>query len=228
MKNWILYSILLMVFAMSSTANAGLLTYEFGGVVSNVIDVDSSGLVNTTGIDTTTTFTGTLVYDTAAADQGGPPGTRSYDAGVLNVVFDTGTMTYAAGADESIIQITDNNSLFRDSYAQSVSQFISPSAFTELPLVPGAVLWSMQLRLTDTSQTLYSDASLPTSLALSEYDIATVSFLAGKDTFTGADYEIIGDLTSLTLTTPVPEPSALGLLGVGLLGLGLARRKKRA
>lgn len=55
--------------------------------------------------------------------------------------------------------------------------------------------------------------------------ILSIAFFTG----TGGDFVGIDDIRYGTAgTTPVPEPATLSLLGVGLLGFGLMRRRRRA
>jgi len=72
----------------------------------------------------------------------------------------------------------------------------------------------------------YTGSYLNSSLStLGSANFDTVGFLAGGSTFTSASASDSVTLSDLQVTyTPVPEPTTLGLLSLGVLGLMLRRR----
>ena len=86
---------------------------------------------------------------------------------------------------------------------------------------------SLNVRLWDTSATVFADTSLPTSLDLNDFDVRDME-IVGLDENGVELYRIFGPITSCTV---IPAPSTLvGLISMGIMvALGWVwRRRKRA
>ena len=82
----------------------------------------------------------------------------------------------------------------------------------------------IDLRLGDSSGSVFSDTSLPLNLSLNDFDIRTLILRSGQPN--DIKYQIDGEITALSVSA-VPIPAAVWLFGSGIIGLiGVARRKK--
>ena len=103
-------------------------------------------------------------------------------------------------------------------YSQLVSQ-VEVVIFAFL-----AAFGFIDLRLGDSSGSVFSDTSLPLNLSLNDFDIRTLILRSGQPN--DIKYQIDGEITALSVSA-VPIPAAVWLFGSGIIGLiGVARRKK--
>jgi hypothetical protein len=229
-------SILICVVLLGSGAHAALISFDFSGVLTN--NQDPSGLLSG-AFQSGDSFVGNVTYDTTLASGSLPGlyyflsgGTISITSGGHTFFGSTAASTQSCwpSASSSCIPPLDiavvNNGpaegdrLAYDAYYLTYDGQPAPGAPTNSLL---------QLRLQDTvSQTALSSNALPTSppdLAL--FNIHQIQLFAnGPNLMAPPLYSFFGNVTSISTPTAVPEPGTLSLLGSGVIGLILLRRRR--
>ena len=120
---------------------------------------------------------------------------------------------------------------FANGFEASAGSDVLELTFQEVSSVGarGGTRTNFSLLLVDSSGSTFADDSLPTTLSLSDFDVAQVAYSSsvnsggGTAFFESSDRSFTGDIFSLQA---VPEPSSLGLLALGLFGLASRRRRK--
>jgi PEP-CTERM motif-containing protein len=208
-------------------AQARLIAYDFTATVQSV---DTSELT-TLGISVSIgdTMTGSFAYDPANSTADGFPANPNQGAYGFDVP--PSSMSYTVGG----YTFTADSTLLGGYPFPNPDFFVGPlndvSGVDTLSIGSGSKVGARNvetnIRLFDTTASVFSDDSLPTSYSDQDFDSSLIR-LFRIDTF--AFTVFTAELDTLTESTAiVPEPSAFIIMGVGLISImrrSLSRRNK--
>lgn len=203
---------LLLALALPTTASADTITVSFTGTVDFVASDLSSGFTVGDPVSGTFQYSSTLT-DLLPAD----PVFGLY-LGADAFAFDFGGYVATAAAGGSAVEVQNDNNggafdLFKGS--KTCNGTCTAAAVDEFTLQGLTFLLSG-------SPTIFPNDSLPTSLDLTDFAQRNAS-LEFTNGVTGPVVAAL--IESMTVTVTVPEPSVLGLLGLGGLALATPRRR---
>lgn len=220
---------------LNGAASATEVTYNFTATIQSMFEYDGQTKLNTTVTSSTmpgvlisdgSTIHGQFSYDTAAplgSYQPAPEKEGSYQlySGTVTstLTFDQNGFVYQSDPNPwlTTMQVA-NDAASRsgwDTFSLETSAAYSPVTFQ-----------MMDIHLYDSSGNVFDSSAIPFDLPLSQFSYADIdySWLRQSD---GSQFHASSSITSLTLATPVPEPSTYALLAMGAVVSTVVRRKKK-
>lgn len=209
-------AVVIVAFGSVSVVQATPITYEFSGSFDRLLTFDSD---ITPDVSLSELFAGTFSYnDETSLARIIDPDTRAlYRTG--SILLESGAHSYSASSGGQL-QIFNNWEFSPggpaiDDFFLSVRQ-----SDTE-----GLGFYLLQLNMRDYSLSTLSDLSIPTTSQVEDLAWNGRFFLRRFESVGNESWEADGRFRGITMVS-VPEPGTLGLLGIGLLGLALLRRKR--
>lgn len=219
-------------------AMAGSIKYDFTGKLTSSLGSISAG----------TGLSGYFWYDTPQdAFIGGPGYTvGAYKLQLFALTIGAETV-HAYEGSSGALNTPTMLSIWNDTYivppltVKDGLDISAPIASADFPAHPdyppnnqmgGVIVQVVAMLLLDFTASVFSDAALPDSgltLGLLQSNNANTRIIWGSPANTQSAYFTVNSLHGTRLETSVPAipvPDTLGLLGIGLVGLGLVRRKR--
>lgn len=189
------------------------ITFSFSGTVTSYFYDPSTGDTFGGSVGIGTTFTGFYTFESTSTDSS--PADSQY-GGYHSVLLPYGMEATIGGNTVSGL----SSDMLID-----VQNFPGGDSYTAVALDLG--FQSLGIHLSGGSSSVFDNDSLPLSPPnIADFAEAQFSYVV-TDPFGPVILSVIGTLTELTLVSTIPEPTSLALMGLGLIGLGFARRKKQ-
>jgi hypothetical protein len=194
-------------------AEADLITFDFTGTVITV----APELLGTFSLGDA--MTGSYTFDSTTPGVSGPD-TSIYNLAITALDVTVGSYVATASSPGSILITNDFLTTSADLYL--ATNFVSGPTISNTFGTWDVI--TFLFNLTDTTGTVFTTTDLPLSPPnLAAFDITAASLLF-RDESQGVLVAVSADLNSLT--SPVPEPGTLLLIGSGLAGFGITTRRR--
>jgi len=159
----------------------------------------------------------------------------SLDLGFLLAIIDSwdGNDAGRHGIDLFRIRV-DGNLIFEETFTNFTDQEYKPGVgtFTQTQSLENRLFTPVDIGFNSWFDSVYDFNSWEPFMNIAHNaDILTISFAAGGRFFNGGlnEHFAVDNLrVTLNTTTQVPEPEALGLTGLALIGLGVIRRRVKS
>jgi hypothetical protein len=205
---------------MMGTAKAETVTVDFSGTIG--IITDTYGDLAAVGIQSgVTTFSGTVVYDTTTPAHATFPTVAQYWSDSYTVNIGSGFSWSKTPNNGSGVVVQDNRVVGSNTYDMFEVSEAGYASFGSNNVWMQPLVW-----MKDNSLLSLTSTSLPTASILNNFNIDETFFrIFGYDGTGQRAWDMVASNVSFNITSSVPEPSTLLLLGGGLVGLGFVRRR---
>lgn len=229
MKRHIWLVLLCLSCAYSPSAVMGMtIRYDYAGTITHVGNpsVDSSKVPIAPG----ERFYGGLYYDPTGAPleswESGGSSFQSYTANIYTEFIVNGLHIISGGdISDDRINIFHNNLGATMAYISFRSIVLAPNSYNPPEMDWGYAIENFQIIFHDNTNTALADNKMPIIIDPSDFSEISIGFDDGN---IGGYYGVKGTVDSFSdhngPNTPVPEPSTIALIALGLSGIALLRK----